>query len=171
MIYSMDVRAEINYPTASPEQAFALAVNPEFRAAVCEATHAVDYDVSIEEHDDGGAFIAVERTVPADLSDFVKKLVGDTVSIKQTEEWTPPDGSGRRTADIVVDILGQPAKMVGTAVLEAVGHGSCQVILGDLKVAIPFLGKKIEPEIAKGIVAAVAKEQETGEAWLSGPAI
>ena len=34
-------------------------------------------------------------------------------------------------------------------------------IEGDLKVSIPFFGKKIEPEIAKGIYAAVDKEQKT----------
>jgi hypothetical protein len=40
-------------------------------------------------------------------------------------------------------------------------------IEGDLKVAIPIFGKKVEPEIAKGIYAAIKQEQRTGTSWLS----
>ncbi len=163
----MHVSAAITYPNVSPERAFALSLDPEFRKAVCRATGALDYDVSVKQSDDGGADVTVARTVPADLPDFVKRLVGETVSIRQTERWTPPDSSGGRTANLVVEIQGQPAKMTGTMVLERQGSGSRQAITGELKVAIPFLGRKMEPEVAKAIVAAVGKEQETGEIWLS----
>lgn len=162
----MDLNAEISYPDASTDQAFELIVDPEFRAAVCDATHALDYDVRVDQHDDGSASVAIHRTMPADLPDFVKKLVGETVDVLLTEEWAAPGADGARSADVVVEIKGQPAKMIGTAVLEPNGDGCREVVTGTLKVAIPLLGRKIEPEIAKGIVAALAKEQEVGRSWL-----
>ena len=33
--------------------------------------------------------------------------------------------------------------------------------------SIPFFGKKIEPEIAKGIKAAIRAEEKTGQTWLA----
>lgn len=163
----MDLNAEISYPTASCEQAYALAVDPAFRAAVCEATMAIDYNVEIEETDDGGAHIVVDRTVPADVPDMMKKFVGDTIGVKQTEDWGPPAADGSRTADLLLELKGQPAKLTGRITLEPNGDGCRQLVAGDLTVSIPFFGKKIEPEIAKGIKAAMRAEEKTGQSWLA----
>ncbi len=164
---AMDMHAEIAYPTASPDEAFVLTTSPEFRADVCRATHALDYDVDIEAHEDGGATVTVNRVMPADVPDFVKKFVGDTVTVIQTETWGRPDDQGRRTGDLVVQIKGQPAQMNGTLALDVVGSGVRQRIDGELRVSVPFVGKKIEPEIAKAILAGVEKEQEVGIRWLA----
>ena len=85
----------------------------------------------------------------------------------QTEEWGRPDDGGQRTADLLLQIKGQPAKMVGTASILDTGNGIEMQIQGDLKVAIPFVGKKVEPEIAKAIYAAADKEQKAADARLS----
>src|SRR5688500_16163048 len=111
MIPPMHLSAEIRYPTATTEDAWALLVDPEFRAAVCEATHALDYHVQVEEHHDGGALVTVERKMPADLPDFIKKLVGETVEVVQSEEWGAAGENGERTAVLRVRIKGQPAEM------------------------------------------------------------
>jgi hypothetical protein len=161
----MKISAAISYPTASPDQAYALAVDPAFRTAVCEATHALEHDVSVEERDDKTAAVVVTRTMPADVPDFVKRFVGETVEVVQSEDWGVPDAQGQRTADLVLQIKGQPAKMTGAVSIQGTGAGCVITIEGDLKVAIPLLGRKIESEIAKGIYAAVEREQETGAAW------
>ncbi len=62
--------------------------------------------------------------------------------------------------------------MTGTAAIETTGAdgdtGAVQMrIEGDLRVSIPFVGKKIEAEIAKGIYAAIKREQETAASRLS----
>jgi hypothetical protein len=167
MIGRMDFGAEISYPGATPDEAFALVVDPKFRAAVCEATMALKYDVSIDEDASGGAFVRVERTMPAEVPDFVKKLVGQTLDVRQTENWSAPGADGRRTADVRVDVVGQPAKMTGTIVLEPTSDGCHEVVTGQVKVSIPLLGGRIEPEIAKGILTAIKVEQKTGREWLA----
>lgn len=162
----MDVRAAINYPTASPDEVFALAVDPKFRGAVCAATHAMDYDVDVDHRDDDTATVTIRRTMPAEVPDFVKRFVGETVDVLQTEKWAAADATGRRKADLTVQIKGQPAKMTGTATSEVVGDGARTVIRGDLKVSIPFVGKQIEAEIAKSLLAAISKEQDVADQWL-----
>jgi hypothetical protein len=164
---AMKISAEISYPDATPDQAYQLSIDPQFRAAVCEATHALDYDVSVDEHDDGTSKVVVSRTMPAEVPDFIKKMIGDTVDVVQTEEWGEPDDGGQRTAALLLSVKGQPARMVGTAALVTTADGTVMQIRGDLTVSIPFFGKKVEPEFAKGIYAAIRQEQETGRSWLT----
>ena len=96
------------------------------------------------------------------MPDFVKKLTGDTVKVKQTEKWSGPAADGSRTADVKVSIIGQPAEMNGTATLTPGADGTAFDLVGDVKVSIPFLGKKIEPEVAKAIIASLDEEVEYG---------
>lgn len=162
----MKISATISYPSATPEQTFALAVDPAFREAVCEATRALRYDVSVATDGDT-ASVTVSRTMPAEVPDIVRSFIGETVDVVQSERWGPPDADGERRADLVVQVKGQPATMQGTATIRRAGGGSVVAIEGDLDVAVPFFGKKVEPEIAKGIYAAIEKEQQTGRDWLS----
>src|SRR6476620_2068382 len=164
----MKITAKISYPAGTtPDQVYAMATDPKVRSEVCELTHALDYDVKVDEHDDDTSSVVVSRTMPADVPDFIKKMIGDKVDVVQTEEWGQPGEGGQRTADVVVQIKGQPAKMVGSASILETGGALEMRIEGDLKVAIPFIGKKVEPEIAKGIYAAIKREQEAADARLS----
>jgi len=163
----MELRAEMSYPTATCEQAWAMLVDPDFRAAVCKATHATDYDVEITADGAGGARVVVDRTMPADVPDMMKKFVGDTIGVVQTEQWGPAAADGSRSADLLLEVKGQPAKLTGTIALQPAGDGCQELVAGDLTVSIPFFGKKIEPEIAKGIKAAIRAEEKTGQSWLT----
>ncbi|MBA2698575.1 MAG: DUF2505 domain-containing protein [Nocardioidaceae bacterium] len=167
----MDLRAEINYPTHDPADAFALVVDPVFRAEVCEAVHALDYDVSVDERGDGTALVTIDRVMPADVPDVIKKMVGETVTIVQTEDWGAPNESGERTAELLIKIVGQPVTMKGTIELRNAAGFVVSSIHGDVKVAVPFFGKKVEPEIAKAILAAVASEQEAATARLGSGSV
>ena len=163
----MQVRAEITYPAGSPDEVFSLAVDKDFRAAVCEATHALDHRVEIDRRPDGRIQVVVERTLPAEVPDVIRPFVGKTITVVQTEVWAAPGVDGVRTADLLIQIKGQPAEMKGSQILERDGSGTRQQITGNLKVSVPFFGGKIEAEVAKAILAAAAKEQETGREWLS----
>jgi hypothetical protein len=56
--------------------------------------------------------------------------------------------------------------MLGTAVLEAKGGGTSFTVAGDVTVKIPFIGKKIEPEVAKAIKGSLKHEVELGKTRL-----
>ena len=137
-----------------------------FRERVCAATHALSWTVDVDRAADG-VRVRINRVMPAEVPDFVKRLVGETLEVSQDERWSAPDATGARSGTVRVQISGQPAEMNGTLRLEAAGAGSRQLLSGEVRVRLPFLGRKVEPEITKGIVAAMRKEGEVGKAWLA----
>ena len=163
----MHVRAEIAYPTGSAEQVFALITRADFREDVCRATSALTYAVDIRPESDGRVSVTVERTVPASVPDLVKRFVGETITIVQTEHWRAPQAGEVRVAGLDIEVKGQPARLTGSATLEPVGSGCREVIVGDLRVSVPFVGKQIEPSVAEAILAGARIEERTGQQWLS----
>ena len=161
----MKINETHSYGDADVEAVFGLISSEAFRTEAAEDAGARDIDVDVTES--GGAVtITIVRAQPAEMPDFVKKLTGSTVKVKQTETWGEPDAQGTRTADVKVSIIGQPAEMLGTAVLEAKGGGTSFTVTGDVTVKIPFIGKKIEPEVAKAIKGSLKHEVELGKTRL-----
>ena len=157
----MKLTEKFSYAGADVEAVYGLLTSQEFRTESCANQGATNYEVMVTEQGDG-ATVTIIRTQEADMPDFVKKLTGSTVKVKQTEVWSGPDASGNRTADVKVSIIGQPAEMIGAARLFAKDGGSDFTVDGDVKVSIPFIGKKIEPEVAKAIRASLREEVEYG---------
>jgi hypothetical protein len=157
----MKINESFSYAGADVESVYALITDEGFRTESCANQGAHEYDVTVEAQGDG-ATVTVVRTQDADMPDFVKKLTGNTVKVKQTEVWSGPDAEGNRSADVKVSIIGQPAEMTGKANLFAKGDGSEFSLDGDVKVSIPFIGKKIEPEVKKAIVSSLREEVDYG---------
>jgi hypothetical protein len=154
---------KFSYDGADVAAVYGLLTDQAFRTESCANQRATDYEVTVEPNGDGdGATVTILRTQEADMPDFVKKLTGKTVKVKQTEVWSAPDASGNRTADVKVSIIGQPAEMIGVAKLFARDGGSDFTVDGDVKVSIPFIGKKIEPEVAKAIRSSLREEVDYG---------
>lgn len=149
-----------SYPT-DINAVFELISSQEFREEACVDQGATEQDVQVTESG-GETTVRIKRTMPSDMPDFIRKLTGDTVKVVQTEVWGAPDASGSRTAKISVDIVGQPATMKGTARIFTSGEATSFDIDGDVKVALPFIGKKIEPEVAKAIKASLDHEVALG---------
>ena len=161
----MKINDSHSYGGADVESVFALISSEDFRVEAAEDAGATDIDISVETSG-STTTVTIVRTQPADMPDFIKKLTGDTVKVKQTEKWGEPAADGSRTADVKVSIIGQPAEMLGTATLYNDGNGSAFDLAGDVKVSIPFIGKKIEPEIAKAIKGSLRGEVELGKSKL-----
>jgi hypothetical protein len=157
----MKLSEKFSYQGSEVDAVYALLVDQAFRTESCANQGATDYEVTVVPSGEG-ATVTIVRTQDADMPDFVKKLTGSTVKVKQTEVWSGPDASGNRTADVKVSIIGQPAEMIGTAKLFAKDGGADFTVDGDVTVKIPFLGKKIEPEVAKAIRASLREEVEYG---------
>lgn len=161
----MKMRVETSSP-ATVEQTFASHLDRGVREQACRESGALSYDVVIEPAADGGARVQVDRVMAPQVPEFIRKFVGESIAIRQIEQWSAPGPTGTRTATVNLTIKGQPASMVGTAVLAPSPEGSTEVVSGDVKVAIPLIGRKIEPEIVKVIETAVRIEQRVGQAWV-----
>ena len=101
------------------------------------------------------------------MPDFVRKFVGETIELVQSETWAAHDGSGTRRAELTLEAVGQPVSMTGSIVIEETTEGVREVVHGQLRAAVPFFGGKIESELAKGIVSAARAEERTGRDWLA----
>jgi hypothetical protein len=164
MMCAMDLKLSTRYD-AGPDDVFAIITDPSFREAACKATHAVSYDVSVTESGQD-VVVRVERELPTDrIPDFARKFVGATLTVVQTESWHAAGADGARSADVRGEIKGTPATFTGTAALTPDGNGTVQSADLDVKVAVPLIGKKMEPYIAEAIEASMTKEQELGQTW------
>ena len=161
----MELREALDYD-APPERVFAMLCDPAWRERVCKESRALRWDVRVEPAGDR-ATVTVVRVLPARVPDLVKSMVGETIETVQTEQWGAPAADGSRRGDFHVQIKGQPATVTGEVRLERHGGGTRETVLGDVRVKIPFIGKRIEPEIAKAIRAGIGVEHRLGAAYLT----
>jgi hypothetical protein len=155
---------------APPAQVFAMLSDASFREEVCRAQHATQCDVTIDERSEGtatgtavGMTVVVDQQRPSDgIPAFAQKFVGDTIHIRQHEEWRDGDG-----ADLEVTIPGKPGRLDGTITLRPDGDGTVETVSGELKVSIPLVGGKVEVLIAELLEHALQSEERVGRTWLS----
>lgn len=147
---------------ASPDEVFAMLGEAVFREQVCEAQHATEATATVDGVDDTMS-VAVDQKRPAEgIPSFAKKFVGDTIHIVQREEW-----SSATDATLDVTIPGRPGHLKGTITLRPDGDGTVETVSGDLKVAIPLVGGKIEVLVGELLEHALQTEQRVGTAWLA----
>jgi Protein of unknown function (DUF2505) len=161
------LRDEIRYD-ADPRTVFRMIVDPGFQDAKCVATGALEYEVDVQEHPDGGATVVSRRTMPTnEIPDFVRSFVGSTIKLAETQRWAPETADGSRTGSIEVEIEGMPVRLTASTALTAAAGGTQQPIEGDLKASVPFLGGKIESAAEPAVRAAIRVEGRTGAKWLA----
>jgi hypothetical protein len=161
----MKLREEIAYP-ADVEAVFAMLCDPAFRSQVCEATYAIDHSVSV--HSEGDlVVVSIVRVMPADVPAVVRQVVGDRIKIEQIERWAVAERAGRRTAELSLKVLGQPASMFGRIALAAVDGATRGIIEGDLNVNVPFFGGRLANEMVKGFRFALSVEADVAKDYLS----
>jgi hypothetical protein len=162
---AMKMRVETT-STATVEQTFASRVEQSVRERACQESGALSHEVVIEHGADGGARVHVRRVMPAQVPDIIRRFVGETIAVDQVEQWSAPGPTGIRTAAVNVTVKGQPATMTGSMVLSPTPDGTMELVTAEVKVAIPFLGRQIEPEIVKVMEDALRIEQRVGQDWV-----
>lgn len=120
-----------------------------------------------------GAFTTKSvRTLPTTrLPDIAKKIVGSTLTVTQSEQWSAPAADGSRSNSIKLSVAGAPLDVTATQKLTAAGESTLVELTGEVKSAIPFLGAKIansaEPVIGKALKLQASLAQE----WLDKNAL
>ena len=162
----MRISETISY-VAAPDAVFAMVTDPRFQERKCVEAGALRHDAAVTAAGDG-ARVVTRRDLPTDgLPDFAKSVVGTTLSITETYEWSGPDGDAGRTGTLTVEVAGAPVAMRSDVRLLPSGGGTTITIEGDLKASIPLFGGKVEKAAAPAVVDAIRSEQKTGQAWLS----
>ena len=151
---------------ATPDTVWAMITDPAWREQVCAATGATSWDVAVDADASGGT-VSVTRVLPAEVPDAVRRIVGSSVTVTQTETWGAAAADGTRKGDVELQVKGQPATMKASSTLAPSADGTQLRMDGELKVRIPLVGGKVEKELAKAIRMALQKEQEVGRRWLA----
>ena len=167
MMWRMELKMSASYD-ATPEEVFAIVTDATFREQACEKTKALSYDVKVSTTGDD-TVVRVERKMPSnDVPDIARKFVGETLTVVQTETWHAAKPDGSRDADVSGEIVNTPVTLKGTASITGGGGQAVQAIDLDVKVAVPLIGKKMEPFVVDAIRSGLQKEHELGREWHNG---
>ena len=161
----MKLREQIAYP-ADIDAVFTMLCDPAYRRRVCAATYAIDHRVAIQPRGDIVA-VTIVRVMPADVPAMLRPVVGDRIEIQQTEQWSTTGDGGQRTADLAVQILGQPAHMSGTIALGELGGATVGTIEGELHVRVPFFGGRLADEMVRAFRFALTVEADVARDYLA----
>lgn len=163
----MRIDDEIRYD-AGPTTVAAMLADPDFVLAKCERMGSLEHEAVVDGDAAGDFTVTSMRTLPTDdFPDVARKLVGDTVMIKQVDTWQAPGPDGSRDGTVSLKIVGQPLTLIGQMTLRPDGTGTVETVGGDLKASVPLIRGKLERAAEPAIRSAIRKEHEAGQEWLA----
>ncbi len=157
---AMDIstRAEFAAPV---ETVYAMMTDQVFLDEVCQASHAINYEATVT-----GTTTRTSRRLPS--PEAAARFTGPELTVVEEIDWSAPAAAdGSRTGRLELTIPGQPVSMRGQMKLVAGGPGTVAEMTGDLKVAIPLLGRKLEQASAPAVLAGFKTQQKVGNDWLA----
>ena len=156
---AMNISSHLDF-AAQPADVFAMMTDQKYLEEVCGASGSLSYNVSVE-----GSITRTSRTLPA--PDSAARFTGPQLTVNDEIVWGDPSSDGSRSATVTMTVLGQPVTFKGNQQLTAGGRGSVVDVTGELKVAIPLLGRKLEESAAPAVMAGYRTQQEVGDRWLA----
>ncbi|MFT4245420.1 MAG: DUF2505 domain-containing protein [Micrococcaceae bacterium] len=85
----------------------------------------------------------VRQASSAELPSAARSVVGDTITLTQTDNWSAPDANGNRQAQTQVAADGVPLQVDGTQTLTAQGDSTQYEVNGQVECNIPLVGPKV----------------------------
>jgi hypothetical protein len=159
---AMDISSHLDF-AASPAEVYAMMTDQAYLEEVCVASDSISYHVTA-----AGATTRTSRTLPAPES--AARFTGPQLTVNDEVAWGEVSSDGSRSGTVTMTVLGQPVTFKGGIRLSPGGRGSVVDVRGDLKVAIPLLGRKLEEGAAPAVLAAYRTQQEVGDKWLAASA-
>jgi hypothetical protein len=156
---AMNISSHLDF-AARPADVYTMMTDPKYLEEVCAASGSLSYNVSVE-----GSTTRTSRTLPAPES--AARFTGPQLTVNDEIVWGEPSSEGARTATVSMTVLGQPVAFKGSQQLSAGGRGSVVDVNGELKVAIPLLGRKLEESASPAVTAGYRTQQQVGDRWLA----
>jgi hypothetical protein len=145
---------------AQPTDVYAMMTDQKYLDEICVASGSLSYHASVE-----GSTTKTSRTLPA--PDSAARFTGPELTVNEEIAWGASSSDSSRDAAVTMTVLGQPVTFRGKLRLSPGGRGSVVDITGELKVAIPLLGRKLEESTAPAVIEGYQTQQEVGDRWLA----
>jgi hypothetical protein len=155
----MDISSHLDF-AAPPAEVYAMMTDQRYLEEVCVASDSISYHVSA-----AGSTIQTSRTLPAPES--AARFTGPQLTVNDEVIWGDLSSDGSRSGTVTMTVLGQPVTFRGGIRLSPGGRGSVVDVRGDLKVAIPLLGRRLEESAEPAVMAGYRTQQEVGDRWLA----
>jgi hypothetical protein len=156
---AMDLSSRLDF-AARPTDVYAMMTDQKYLDEVCVASGSLSYHASVE-----GSTTKTSRTLPA--PDSAARFTGPELTVNEEIVWGAPSSDGSRDAAVTMTVLGQPVTFRGKLRLSSGGRGSVVDFTGELKVAIPLLGRKLEESAAPAMMEGYQTQQKVGDRWLA----
>ena len=161
----MDLHTEQRYD-ADPTAVFAMLTDETFIGRKTAAAKALRHEATVTRANDR-VTIELTRVMPPDVPDCVRRFEGQTIDIKQVDDWGPAAADGSRHGTITLDMVGAPVTCTGTMTLLP-GNGQTVVrITAAIKASVPLVSGKIESAVHQGLSEAAKIEEQVGRSWLA----
>ena len=152
--------------SATPDQMIAMMSDPDYLTAKYTALGDKTFTVETQTATDDSLELKTSRTVDADLPGALKKVMGDTNDLVQTESWST--GGATKTAVVTIDAPGKPITITANFEISPVGDSACDYKVDfDIKAGIPLIGGKIEKMVKAENAAMLPKEKAFNDKWLA----
>jgi uncharacterized membrane protein len=155
---AMEISSHLDF-AAPPADVYAMMTDQAYLEEVCVASESLSYHVSVK-----GSTTRTSRTLPA--PDSAARFTGPQLTVNDKVGWGDPASDGSRRGAVTMTVLGQPVNFRGQVKISPGGRGSVVDVTGELKVAIPLLGTRLEKAAAPAVMAAYRTQQEVGDRWL-----
>ena len=149
-----------------PAAVMAMLKDPDYIRLKCERTGSLKTTVDVAETADGGVVITCQRVMPATVPAAARRFVGETITVTETQTWTPQatDGTAAAAGNVAFDA---PLLFIAAVVLAAAGDGTLVRTSGSFKAGIPFIGGTIESSAADLTTKYLNVEETVGNEWLA----
>ena len=142
----------------------AMLLNPAYIEARALATGALTLESSVTTEPNGQATVVITRSLPSEMPAFAATIVGETLTITETQVWQP-EFLGQCFGNFSVT-FSAPLTFIGTASITTDGDNTVITTEGELKASIPFMGGKVENLAKEQTERYLRKEQEFALTWL-----
>ncbi len=155
----MDISTGLDF-AATPADVYAMMTDQRYQEEVCVASQSIRYEAAVS-----GATTHTTRTLPSPSS--AARFTGPELSVVEDIVWGDAAADGSRTGALDMTVQGQPVTLKGQMRLAPGGRGTTVLLTGELKVAIPLLGRKLEQSAAPAVLAGFNTQQSVGDRWLA----
>ncbi|HZE67072.1 MAG TPA: DUF2505 domain-containing protein [Sporichthyaceae bacterium] len=146
---------------------YKMLTDPQFQQQRAEWGRPVAAESTVTPGTGDAATIWLSRTLHIDPPSFLKALIGNQITILESQVWGDGDGAADRTGSLVVEIKGQPGGVNGTLHLTEKGGVTTVDVNAEVKVRVPLIGGKVESYVAGMLDKLLTKDASLGQTWLA----